>query len=65
MNKHNTTKGQKGFFDLGISVAILALSGLFAYAVTPDQDDGMTMQETQVEVVANLETGSKSVDIHE
>ena len=64
MKKHNTTKRQKGFFDAGISVAILALSGLFAYAVAPDDNAEIAVQEAQVEVVANLETDNRVIDLH-
>ena len=55
MKKRNTAKQQKGFFDLGISLAVLALSGAFAYAVTPDEGDRVAQQEPQIEVVASLE----------
>ena len=55
MKKRNTAKQQKGFFDLGISLAVLALSGTFAYAVTPDEGDRVAQQEPQIEVVASLE----------
>ena len=62
MKKRNTAKQQMGFFDLGISLAILALSGAFAYAVAPDQDDRFAVQEPQIEVVANLEIGNENFD---
>ena len=60
MKKRNTAKQQKGFFDLGISLAVLALSGTFAYAVTPDQGDRVAQQEPQIEVVASLEAGKQN-----
>ena len=60
MKKRNTSKQQKGFFDLGISLAVLALSGTFAYAVTPYQDDRVAQQEPQIEVVASLEAGKQN-----
>ena len=62
MNKRNTEKRQKGYFDLGISVAILALSGLFAYASTPEKEQVANVQEPQIEVVANLEAGTETLD---
>jgi len=65
MKKRNTAKQQKGFFDLGFSLAVLALSGAIAYAATPDQDDRVAVQEPQIEVVANLDSGNKSVDLYE
>ncbi len=43
MKKRSTAKQQKGFFDLGFSLAVLALAGAFAYAATPDQDDRIAM----------------------
>jgi len=51
-----------GFFDLGFSLVILALSGISAYAITPDHDDSIAAQEAQIEVVASLEAGNESVD---
>jgi hypothetical protein len=60
MKKRNTAKQQKGFFDLGFTLAFLALSGTFAYAVTPDQDDRVAQQEPQIEVVASLEAGQQN-----
>ncbi len=62
MKVRNTAKQQKGFFDLGFSLAFLALSGAFAYSIAPDQDDRVAVQEPKIEVVANLETGNESVD---
>jgi len=62
MTKRNTAKQQMGFFDLGFSLAILALSGVSAYAITPDHDDSIAAQVAQIEVVANLEAGNGSVD---
>jgi hypothetical protein len=65
MNKRNTAKQQKGFFDLGFSLAILALFGAFAYAVTPDQDARVAAQEAQTEVVANLEPGNENRGLYQ
>ncbi|MDH3635348.1 MAG: hypothetical protein OES20_11660 [Gammaproteobacteria bacterium] len=59
MKKRNTAKQQKGFFDLGFSLAILALFGAFAYAVTPDQDARVAVQQPQIEVVANYQEGER------
>jgi hypothetical protein len=64
MKKRNTAKQQEGFFDLGFSLAVLALAGTFAYAATPDQDDRIAVQEPQIEVVANIESGSERVDLY-
>ena len=44
---------------------MLALSGAIAYAATPDQGDRTAVQEPQIEVVANLDSGNKSVDLYE
>lgn len=65
MKKRNATRQQKGFFDLGFSPAILTLSGAFAYATTPDQDDRITVQEQQTDVVAGLATGNGSANLYE
>ena len=65
MKKYNAAKHQKGFFGLGFSLALLALSGSFTYAVTPDQGDMTAVQEPHVEVVANLEPGNERVDFYE
>lgn len=65
MNKRNTAKQQLGFFDLGFSLAILALSGAFAYTATPEEVDKVAVQEPQVEVVATRETGNHNVDFNQ
>lgn len=59
MKKRNTAKQQTGFFDLGFSLAVLALSGAFAYAITPDQDDKVAVQEPQIELVASYQEDEK------
>lgn len=59
MKKRNTAKQQTGFFDLGFSLAFLALSGAFAYAMTSDQDDRVAVQEPQIELVANYQEEEK------
>lgn len=64
MKKCDTTKRQMGFFDLGFSLALLALFGSFAYTATPDQDDRVAVQEPQFEVVANLDNGIGSADLY-
>ena len=61
--KHDTAKYQMGFFDLGFSLALLALSGSFAYTTTSDQDDKVAVQEPQLEVVASLDAGNEVADI--
>ena len=62
--KRNTAKKQMGFFDLGFTLAFLALSGAFAYSVAPDQEDRVAAQEPKTEVMANLETGNESVELY-
>lgn len=57
MKNSNATNKQKGFFDLGLSLAVLALSGTLAYAATPNQEDRTAQQDSQVEVVADVERG--------
>lgn len=64
MKKRNTAKHQKGFFDFGFSLALLALFGSFAYGNAPDQDDRVAVQEPQIEVVANLETGNENFNLY-
>jgi hypothetical protein len=64
MKKRNTAKQHKGFFDLGFSLALLAMAGAFTYAATPDQDDRIAVQEPQIKVVANLESGNERVDLY-
>lgn len=65
MTKRNTAKKQMGFFDLGISLGVMALFGAFAYAATPDQNDMVAVQEAQIEVVSNLEPGNANVGLYE
>ncbi len=57
MKNRKKTK-QQGFFDLGLSLAILALSGAFAYAVAPEQDDRLAAQDPQTQVVAENTTSN-------
>ncbi len=64
MKQQNGAKQQKGYFDFGISVAILALSGLFAYSVSPDKDTSVAEQESPIEVAVNLETGNGATARH-
>ena len=65
MKKRNTAKQQKGFFDLGLSLAILALSGATIHAVSPDQDARVTAQEPETEVVANMELGNENRGLYQ
>jgi len=53
-----------GFFDLGFSLALLALCGAFTYAVTPGEDDRAAVQEQQLEARANLDTGNESAYLY-
>jgi hypothetical protein len=65
MKKYNTAKQQKVFFALGFSLALLALSGSFTYAVTPDQGDMTAVQEPQIAIVASLEPSNERVNLYE
>ena len=65
MRKHNTAKQQRGFFDLGLSMAVLALSGTLAYSATPEQDDKVAVEDPQIEVVTSLESANTNVDIYQ
>ena len=65
MKKHDTAKQQRGFFDLGFSLAVLALSGTLAYSATPEQDDKIAVEDPQIEVVTSLETANTNVDIYQ
>ncbi len=46
MNKHNPSKRQSGFFDLGISLAILAISSGVALTINHEQDEKIVAQQT-------------------
>ena len=59
MKKRHTAMQQMGFFDLGFSLALLALSGAFAYAMTSDEDDRVAVQEPQIVVVASTQGEQK------
>ena len=63
MNNRNKTRRQQGFFDLGLSLAILTLSGAVAYAAVPEQDDRLAAQDPQTEVVAEITTGAGETDL--
>lgn len=63
MNNRNKTKRQQGFFDLGLSLAILTLSGAIAYTAIPEQEDGLAAQDPQTEVVAEIATGNGQSDL--
>ncbi len=60
MKNQKKTK-QQGFFDLGLSLAVLALSGAFAYAVAPEQDDRLAAQDPRTEVVAEITTSNGEI----
>lgn len=62
MQKHKTATQQKGFFDLGFSLAVLALSGTIAYAVTPAEEDRTAAQDTQIEVAAGHSADNRGYD---
>ncbi len=47
MNKHNPCKRQSGFFDLGISLAILAISSGVALTINHEQDEKIVAQQTK------------------
>ena len=65
MKKSHGVKQQKGFFDLGFSLAVLALSGAFAVATTPAEDDDATVRDPQIEVVTEIETGNGNLDFRD
>ncbi|MDH5352840.1 MAG: hypothetical protein OEY09_00235 [Gammaproteobacteria bacterium] len=65
MKKHNTKKHQKGFFDLGLSFAILTLAGGFAYYATPEHDDRVALNESQIEVAVKAESHSNNAHLYE
>ena len=48
MEKQTGIKKQRGFFDLGISLIVLAIGGTTAAVVTPDNDQTAVTQEQQV-----------------
>ncbi|TNF90956.1 MAG: hypothetical protein JSU67_10795 [Gammaproteobacteria bacterium] len=65
MRKHNKAKQQRGFFDLGFSMAVLALTGTLAYSATPEQDEKVAVEDPQIEVITGLETANTNVDIYQ
>lgn len=64
MKKSNTAQQQRGFFDFGFSLAILALTGAFAVATTPAEDDEVAPRDAQVEVLVNLEADHVGIVPH-
>jgi len=64
MKKSNRVRQQKGFFDLGFSLVVLALSGAVAYTVTPQQEDRLAVQEPQIELVANYQNSDETAGRH-
>jgi len=47
MKKQNGINKQRGFFDMGISLIILALGGTTAAVVTPDRTEQTQMVQEQ------------------
>lgn len=56
--KYNTTKRQTGFFDLGMSLAILAIAGGFALSINHEQEDNKAAQQDSVKMEAKLQSSS-------
>jgi len=52
MKTLNGMKQQRGFFDMGISLIILALGGTTAAVVTPDRDEQTQMAQEQQTISA-------------
>lgn len=50
-NLNTSNKTQRGFFDFGLAIAILASSGIAIYTVAPDGQDNAYVQQ-QVQSVA-------------
>ena len=65
MNNSKAAKRQKGFFDLGISLAILAIGGTLSYATTPNQDERAATHQSITEVVATIEAGNDNRSVYE
>ena len=58
MKKQNTTKKQRGFFDLGISLIVLAIGGGVTAIVTPD-DSEMVAQVQPIHIAAETNTNQE------
>ncbi len=56
--KYKSTKRQFGFFDLGISLAILAITGGVALSTNHIQDKKIAAQQDSVTMEANLQSSS-------
>lgn len=56
MKKSNTAKQQRGFFDLGISLLVLAIGGTVALSANHAQEKRAALQQQEVEIVTTMQT---------
>jgi len=52
MKKQNGMNKQRGFFDMGISLLILAIGGTTAAVVTPDHDAQTQVAQEQQQTIS-------------
>lgn len=56
---NSTRKTQRGFFDLGLAIALLASSGVAIHVFSPDEQTGeQARQQNQSVAAADSKTGN-------
>jgi hypothetical protein len=63
--KSNTSKQQKGFFDLGLSVLILTISGAITLSVNHAQDEKIAQQKDEVNIAVGRQSATTEVAVIE
>ena len=63
MKKQNGMNKQRGFFDMGISLIILAIGGTTAAVVTPDSHEQMAQEQQTISAEATPRQPLISYDI--
>lgn len=59
-NIRNKTSKQSGFFDLGLSLVVMAIAGSSAYAIeTTQQETEQAAVNAQTAMVEDLNTGAR------
>ena len=63
--KSNTSKQQKGFFDLGLSVLILTISGAITLSVNHAQDEKIAQQKDEAKIAVSRQSATTEIAVIE
>jgi hypothetical protein len=62
MKSHNISRKQFGFFDLGLSLLVLALAGSSVYLIESNHPEASTAQPPAAEVSTQVLSGTHTLD---